>query len=183
MEPGLPVMTGPMVFLTVGTTKFDALVAAADDPALADALADAGYTRLVMQVGCGEYKPHRLMPAAGAKTGRYTGKLDVEWFDFAPSLADYMKAADLIISHAGSGSLFEALRLRKVAVAVPNPILMHNHQAELAGQLAEDGYLACATTSELLSVLQSLDHTSFKPYPAGNPADLTAHIDKLMGFA
>lgn len=33
---------------------------------------------------------------------------------------------------AGSGSIFEALRLRLPLVVVPNPLLMDNHQAELA---------------------------------------------------
>ena len=37
--------------------------------------------------------------------------------------------ADLIVSHAGSGSVFEAMALRKPVIAVPNAILMHNHQA------------------------------------------------------
>lgn len=50
----------------------------------------------------------------------------------------HMEDAELVISHAGSGSLFEGLALRKAIVAVPNPILMHNHQAELAGKLAAD---------------------------------------------
>lgn len=50
-----------------------------------------------------------------------------------------MEAAALVISHAGSGSLFEGLALRKAIVAVPNPVLMANHQAELAEKLAADG--------------------------------------------
>jgi len=54
--------------------------------------------------------------------------LEVECFEYMPSLASFMEAADLIISHAGSGSVFEALRLRKVLIAVPNAILMANHQ-------------------------------------------------------
>ena len=36
--------------------------------------------------------------------------------------------AALIISHAGSGSLFEALALGRPLLAVPNGLLMHNHQ-------------------------------------------------------
>lgn len=55
----------------------------------------------------------------------------------------YMEAASLVISHAGSGSLFECLALRKAVVAVPNPVLMANHQAELADKLAADGCVAC----------------------------------------
>ena len=57
--------------------------------------------------------------------------LRVEFFKYAPNLEAYMGEADLIISHAGAGSLFEALRKEKSLIAVPNSILMHNHQAEL----------------------------------------------------
>lgn len=52
-------------------------------------------------------------------------------FKYAPNLEAYMRSADVIISHAGSGSLFEAMRMGKPLIAVPNSILMHNHQAEL----------------------------------------------------
>jgi hypothetical protein len=37
------------IFLTVGTTSFDALVRAADDPAFLEAAAAAGYTSLTIQ--------------------------------------------------------------------------------------------------------------------------------------
>jgi UDP-N-acetylglucosamine transferase subunit ALG13 len=41
---------GGTVFVTVGSTKFDELIAAADDPAFADALRARGYNRLLLQV-------------------------------------------------------------------------------------------------------------------------------------
>jgi UDP-N-acetylglucosamine transferase subunit ALG13 len=41
---------GAAVFVTVGTTKFDALIRACDRQALADALVERGYSRLIMQV-------------------------------------------------------------------------------------------------------------------------------------
>ena len=41
---------GSIAFVTVGTTKFDALVAAVDDPRVGAALAARGFRRLVMQV-------------------------------------------------------------------------------------------------------------------------------------
>ena len=40
---------GLSAFVTVGTTKFDALVAAVDDPRVAAALVARGFRRLVMQ--------------------------------------------------------------------------------------------------------------------------------------
>ncbi len=64
----------------------------------------------------------------GQSSGILPNGLKVESFDYTPSLAKYMQAASLVISHAGSGSVFEALRLRKPLIAVPNAILMANHQ-------------------------------------------------------
>jgi len=41
---------GKCAFVTVGTTKFDALIEAMDDLAVADELALQGYSDLIMQV-------------------------------------------------------------------------------------------------------------------------------------
>ena len=65
--------------------------------------------------------------------------MEVRVFDFAPSLADEMLAADLVVSHAGSGSVFEALGMRKPLLVVVNDALMDNHQAELAEELGKRG--------------------------------------------
>lgn len=45
----------------------------------------------------------------------------------------------------GSGSILEALRLNKRLIVVTNPLLMDNHQAELASAMAQAGYLCAAT--------------------------------------
>ena len=42
------------IFVTVGTTKFDALVQAVDDLEFADAAIACGYNRLVVQRGAGK---------------------------------------------------------------------------------------------------------------------------------
>ena len=44
------------VLVTVGTTKFDALVRAVDDPAVAEALAAHGYTELIIQARASRIK-------------------------------------------------------------------------------------------------------------------------------
>lgn len=60
------------MFVTVGTTKFDALIRAVDQQAFADALVAAGYTRLVMQVrrGRGEGGDAGQRPAHSQPLGR-----------------------------------------------------------------------------------------------------------------
>lgn len=83
-----------------------------------------------LQIGDGAFVPQNIVQK-GALRNELSNGLQIEMFRYAPDLQSYMKQADLIISHAGSGSLFEALRLKKAVIAVPNSILMANHQAEL----------------------------------------------------
>jgi beta-1,4-N-acetylglucosaminyltransferase len=81
--------------------------------------------------------------------------LHIQWYDFKPSLAADLTNADLILCHAGAGTLLEALSLPKLADtkssefsqerqimtrhrvinAVINSKLMDNHQSELAEEL------------------------------------------------
>jgi len=71
----------------------------------------------------------RAAPAS-RKGGKGTATLHVEAFPFTPSLDTQMKKAHLVVSHAGSGSVFEALKLRKRLVVVVNDALMDNHQVQ-----------------------------------------------------
>lgn len=87
---------------------------------------------IVLQRGDGSYIPHKLVENGQSESLLPNG-LHVEVFKYAPNLEMHMRNADVIISHAGAGSLFEALRMGKPLIAVPNAILMHNHQAELVG--------------------------------------------------
>ncbi|DBA82262.1 TPA: hypothetical protein ACH3X2_000532 [Trebouxia sp. C0005] len=167
------------VFVTVGTTKFDALIQAVDTIEIADALVKQGCTALVIQKGAGRYQVQTLVPL-GRQHHQHSNGLQVQVFEFAPSLADYMKQADLIISHAGSGSIFEALRLGKPLVAVPNAILMDNHQAELAEHLAYLKHIIAARPDTLVHTLQHLSIDDLKPYESGDAKGIISHIDTLV---
>lgn len=48
---------GKHVFVTVGTTKFDALVRAVDDATVLETLYRKGFTSLLAQIGHGEHMP------------------------------------------------------------------------------------------------------------------------------
>lgn len=71
--------------------------------------------------------------------------LHIELRDFVSDLRPFLISSDIVISHAGSGTILEALRLplhqRPKLVVVPNETLMDNHQAELANALAKQNYL------------------------------------------
>ncbi|GBF94213.1 UDP-N-acetylglucosamine transferase subunit [Raphidocelis subcapitata] len=168
------------VLVTVGTTKFEALIRAVDSRAFENALVAKGYSHLVIQKGAGEYAPRVLLPD-GASAATLDSGLKVECFDFAPSLAAHVADAALVISHAGSGSIFESLTAGKALIVVPNPLLMDNHQAELGSHLRAMGVLECAAPDELTAAVLQLDTAKLKPYTRGDASGIVAAIDTLTG--
>jgi beta-1,4-N-acetylglucosaminyltransferase len=82
-----------MIFTTVGTTDFDALVRRMDE--LLPSLGEAA----ICQIGKGSYIPRHS-----------------QYFRFEPSLIDYIRDARIVVSHGGQGSIMEVLRLRRPLV-------------------------------------------------------------------
>uniref|UniRef100_A0A6N2M874 Glycosyl transferase family 28 C-terminal domain-containing protein n=1 Tax=Salix viminalis TaxID=40686 RepID=A0A6N2M874_SALVM len=76
-----------VVFVTVGTTLFDALVRAVDTNGVKQELLRKGYTHLVIQMGRGSYNP--------TKCNGEEGSLAVDYFTFSPSIADHLRSASL----------------------------------------------------------------------------------------
>ncbi|GEQ71258.1 hypothetical protein JCM33374_g4939 [Metschnikowia sp. JCM 33374] len=75
--------------------------------------------------------------------------LTLQVFGFSDDIASYISAADLVVSHAGTGSILDTLRLQKPLIVVTNDSLMDNHQAETADQFASEGYLARVSEPDL----------------------------------
>ncbi|KAJ8760390.1 hypothetical protein K2173_015057 [Erythroxylum novogranatense] len=162
------------VFVTVGTTLFDALVRAVDTWEVKKELFRKGYTHLLIQIGRGSYIP--------TKSGTEDGSVSVEYFTFSSSIADHLRSASLVISHAGSGSIFETLRLGKPLIVVVNEDLMDNHQSELAEELAERRYLYCARPQTLHQTIANLEVESLLPYPASDATPVAKMINRFLGF-
>ncbi|KAI3753445.1 hypothetical protein L2E82_25497 [Cichorium intybus] len=163
-----------IVFVTVGTTSFDSLVKTVDTDQVKEELLKKGYTHLVIQMGRGSYIPK--------KSSGEDGSLVVDYFTFSSTIADYLKSASLVISHAGSGSIFETLRLEKPLIVVVNEDLMDNHQSELAEELAERKHLFCAHPQTLYQVIQSLELESVILYQPGDATPVAKLINRYLGF-
>jgi UDP-N-acetylglucosamine transferase subunit ALG13 len=115
------------VFVTVGSTDFDALIQAADK--LAPMLNIEG----IMQIGHGKHLPTHW-----------------PYFRFAPSLEPYYDEASLVIAHGGLGTTMEVLTRGLPLVSVSNPDRFDNHQDDLLSAMAEEGYLIwCQNLNQL----------------------------------
>jgi len=88
------------------------------------------------------------------------------------TMVELMEEADIVVSHAGVGSIMCALQAGHVPVVFPRlkrySETVDDHQAELATALAERGTVILATTpGELLSAVQSVPpRTRHAAFPA-----------------
>ncbi len=130
----------PRVLVTTGTTRFLGLLEAAD--ALAIDREDWSFR---IQTGPAEFVPRGS-----------------EHFEFSSTIEEEYRTADLVITHAGAGTLFTLAREGIPAIAVPNLERADHHQTELAEYFAERGY--CLMTSEPAELGSLLDEAAnFRP--------------------
>jgi beta-1,4-N-acetylglucosaminyltransferase len=172
-----PTATGPCegktAFVTVGTTEFDSLIRALDDPSVYALFALAGFTRLVMQMGRGQYEPLHRESAPSS--------LAIDVYRFKPSIMPDIAHADLVIGHAGSGTALEVLEAGKLLVIVVNDTLMHNHQTELGDRLARDGFVFSTTPARLPALLRSLLDPAHPPPPPEDAIAASLGVAELDG--
>ncbi|KAG2571107.1 hypothetical protein PVAP13_7KG082016 [Panicum virgatum] len=203
-----------VVFVTIGTTCFDALVKAVDSEEVKEALLHKGYTDLLIQMGRGTYMPSKsplaelyfanpLLVVFIKMTSlfdhlrslyKFSRHLCDKYLQIKNSktitlvlsatlfIADYIREASLVISHAGSGSIFETLRLGKPLIVVVNEGLMDNHQSELAEELADRKDLFCARPQTLQETVEAMDLNNLLPYIPGDAKQVVTLINKFLGF-
>ncbi|XP_017083223.1 UDP-N-acetylglucosamine transferase subunit ALG13 homolog [Drosophila eugracilis] len=146
------------VYITVGTTKFDALISSISSDSALKALEKRKCTKLVIQHGNSQPLTEEKILDIRKSHGIY-----IEQYKFRPNIED-IKSADLIIGHAGAGTCMDILNNRKHGLIVINDTLMDNHQLELAKQLSSENYLYYCKVTDLDAQLASLDFKALKPY-------------------
>ncbi|KAN0019195.1 hypothetical protein ACTFIU_002397 [Dictyostelium citrinum] len=144
------------VFVTVGTTKFDDLIDKVDSPKLYNILLKHGFNKMIIQIGNYGGTIENSLPFDDYNTNNKTStKFQSLYFDYKPSLSEYMKTSDLIISHAGSGSILESLENSKPCICVVNDKLMDNHQKELADKLSNLSYILSTNPASLYETIEN----------------------------
>lgn len=163
------------VFVTVGTTQFNALIDAINTSEVATALRHLGLRRLTVQIGSGY--DHDL-----PNSSHYKG-IQIEVYSLKPTIMPDIRSADLIISHAGAGTCIDVLTERNVPlVVVVNDQLMDNHQTELADQLASDGYIIACKPEGLAKQLTGITGVQFRPYVRGSAKPFVSLLNRMMQF-
>lgn len=135
--------------------------------------------------------------------------IDVEVFDYAPTIIDHIEKANFVIGHSGiyfiissfsifsflsiinlcvvfiwigAGTILDVLRCGKPLLVVINDSLMDNHQTELADKLSAEGFLKSCTVDTLKSALKSFNFDSIKKFPAPNLDTFPKFLDKVFQF-
>ena len=90
---------GMRVLITVGSTRFDALVEAALSQPVLNALTQKGYSDVVIQCGNSQVDD-ALSPTERERNFRKYG-VNIDVWMFKPSLDEEYDAADMVIGHAG----------------------------------------------------------------------------------
>merc|ERR1711865_559938 len=165
----------PAVFVTVGTTKFDPLIRALDTDQFFEILRAKKCSSLTVQKGNGEYTPDL--------SERADSTLQTSCYSFKPNLAADLASSDIVISHAGAGSVLEALVAKKRLLVVVNSDLMDDHQSELAEAMESRGHLLQASSpAQLVEKFESIFDFVPKPLPPSNLREFAGLVDQEMGF-
>lgn len=98
-----------------------------------------------------ELHPNHEFIAQVGHTRYETDKILLLPFLSETEFKEYIKRADVIITHAGSGALFSAIQQGKKAIAVARlkkyNEMVNDHQTELVRKLSEEGYILDGTYS------------------------------------
>ncbi|KAH0472805.1 MAG: hypothetical protein KVP17_000313 [Porospora cf. gigantea B] len=121
------------LFVTVGSTQFPELTTRFEDSEFVLYLRRAGFSHVVIQYGTA---PRPTPPS----------DIRFELFDFEEDLSSWIAGADLVIAHAGAGTILEVAQLGVRMVAVVNVALMDDHQRELVDALP---FVVCCEVCDL----------------------------------
>ncbi|PIC22333.1 hypothetical protein B9Z55_016428 [Caenorhabditis nigoni] len=173
-------------FVTVGTTLFEDLINKVLSEDCLTNLKKIGVKKVRLQIGKGNFEQevvNRVFGGVAADEGSASLEgLEIDYYRFKPSISEDMADAFIVIGHAGAGTCLEVLALHLPFITVTNDKLMDNHQAELAIQLSDDGYLLQCTPTTLPEMILKEELFSLRQFAAPNKKFLAEHIKEMVGI-
>lgn len=130
------------IFVTVGTTSFDSMIENIDQY-----FNENKSTMLIFKSQMVIIYPKVVL-----------------FFSFRDDVDVFYNDADVIITHAGAGTLYQLLEKGKKIIAVPNLERIDKHQVDIATYMERNHYLlVCWDYNEIGDLLKSIHN--FKPNP------------------
>lgn len=182
------------IFVTVGTTQFDDLTDSVFSNEFAKASLDLGYESITIQIGRGK---EPIIPENAINFHYDAEKSEWKWiltmnmdetekkltytvYRLKADIADDIKTSSLVISQAGAGSIFEALRAQKTLIIASNPALAGNHQVELLDEMTREhhaiGINQPVSSATVCDALRESAIASLRPFP---PLDQSLFVQAL----
>ncbi|MEL0615876.1 PssE/Cps14G family polysaccharide biosynthesis glycosyltransferase [Cobetia marina] len=89
----------------------------------------------------------------------------IESFAYSENINSYIAKSEIVVTHAGAGSVYQLLELNKKIVVVPDVYRDDKHQVEIA-RFVEDNYLGivCWNLDSLESSLEEVTSKQFNNY-------------------
>ncbi|QIR15107.1 PssE/Cps14G family polysaccharide biosynthesis glycosyltransferase [Shewanella aestuarii] len=129
------------IFVTVGHTRFDSLFRCLDSFCRND-------WHFVSQMSDGKYLP---------KSGPY--------FNYTSDISKYYTQADLVISHAGAGTVFTLLEMAKPTIVVANTDRVDTHQNDLLKFVEQNKFAqVCRDLNQMESMIANAANFQAAPY-------------------
>lgn len=156
-----------MIFVTVGSQKFqfNRLLKEADE------LIETGKIKddVFAQIGVSDYKP---------KNYKYKEFITQEEFN------DYLNKADIIITHAGTGVIVNAIKKGKKVIGVPRLSKygehVDDHQIQLIKEFTDMNFISAVyNTKELETKLEEIYEKKFSKYES-NTQTIINDITKFI---
>lgn len=149
------------IFITVGTTPFDELIKFCDENI------DISKFEVLAQVSSSAiYKPK-----------------NIESIDFTNNVQELYNNTDIIISHAGAGSVYNLLELNKKIIFVPNFTMKDNHQKDICRFIKDNNYATVIDIRDninLNELLLSITDKTFNKYSTIGSKELIADIFNMI---
>lgn len=130
------------IFVTVGHTHYNLLFKAVNEQLSPEK------HHVVNQISDGDYLPDKH-----------------KYFKFTQDITAQIAQADLVITHAGAGSVFHLLEIGKPIVVVPNFERVDEHQKDLANFIEKNNYASvCNDLAQLAHCVLEATSKTFNPY-------------------
>ena len=144
-----------MIFITLGTQDkpFNRLLEEVDKQIIKGNIKD----KVIVQAGCTKYESSNM---------EIINLIDLETFN------EYIKKADLIITHGGVGTILESLKLNKKIIAIPRLSkyneAVNDHQKQICDEFNSKGYILSDDLENLDKLLINIRNFEPKKYISNN---------------